>query len=34
MDIRRVFMDSVAFNMSDMVYQNNYGAINIDEPKA
>ena len=26
-------MDSVALNMSDMVYQHNYGTINIDEPE-
>ena len=28
------FLDSVAFNMSVMVYQHIYGIIKIDEPKA
>ena len=27
-------MESVAFNMCAMVYQQNYGAITIDEPVA
>ena len=32
MDIHRVFIDSFVFNMSSMVYKNNYCAINIDKP--
>ena len=34
MDIHIHFLDSVALNMSAMVYQHNYVAINIDEPVA
>ena len=34
MDIQIIFLDSVEFNMGDMVNQNSYGAINVDEPKA
>ena len=31
-EIHRMALDSVSFNMSDMVYQRNYGTINIDYP--
>ena len=34
MDINIIVLDNFAFNMNDMVYQHNYGAINIDDTKS
>ena len=32
LNIHRIVLDSVEFNISAMVYQHNYGTINIDDP--
>ena len=32
LDINRIVLDSVEFNISAMVYQHNYVTINIDDP--
>ena len=32
LDIKRIILDSAAFNMIDMVHQHNYKEINIDDP--
>ena len=33
-DINKIILDSDEFNMSVMVYQHNYSAINIVDPKS
>ena len=34
MDIHGIILDNVAFNISGILNQHNYGTIKIDEPKA
>ena len=34
LDINRIVLYSVELNMNTVVYQHNYGAINIDDPEA